>query len=66
MGGGGFGGGGASFADIFGDVFGDIFSGGGAGGRTRAAKGADLRYNLELDLEDAVKGKTKKSGAIPR
>lgn len=60
MGGGGFGGGGASFADIFGDVFGDIFSGGGAGGRTRAAKGADLRYNLELDLEDAVKGKNVK------
>ncbi|ARU55561.1 chaperone Hsp40 [Oleiphilus messinensis] len=58
--GGGFGGGGASFADIFGDVFGDIFSGGGGGGRSRSAKGADLRYNLELDLEDAVRGKTVK------
>ena len=54
--GGGFGGG-ASFSDIFGDVFGDIF-GGGRGGRN--ARGADLRYTLELDLEEAVKGKTVK------
>jgi molecular chaperone DnaJ len=53
-GGGGFGGGGASFSDIFGDVFGDIFGGG--GGRGRNARGADLRYTLELDLEEAVKG----------
>lgn len=59
-GGGGFGGGGAgpNFADIFGDVFGDIFGqggrGGGGGGRNN--RGADLRYTLELDLEDAVKG----------
>lgn len=61
MGGGGFGGG-SSFSDIFGDVFGDIFSGGGAagGGRSRASKGADLRYTLDLDLEDAVRGKTVK------
>ncbi|HTN32391.1 MAG TPA: molecular chaperone DnaJ [Marinobacter sp.] len=50
-------GGGASFSDIFGDVFGDIFGGGG-GGRARNARGADLRYTLELDLEEAVKGKT--------
>lgn len=54
MGGGGFGGGG-SFSDIFGDVFGDIF-GGGRGGRGGPARGSDLRYNLELNLEDAVKG----------
>lgn len=52
-GGGGFGGG--SFSDIFGDVFGDIF-GGGRGGRGGPARGSDLRYNLELNLEDAVKG----------
>ncbi len=47
--------GGASFSDIFGDVFGDIFGGGrrGAGG---AFRGSDLRYSLELSLEDAVKG----------
>lgn len=57
--GGGFGGGG-SFSDIFGDVFGDIFGGGGGGGRGRNTRGADLRYTLELDLEEAVKGKTVK------
>ncbi|MFT6907751.1 MAG: molecular chaperone DnaJ [Oleiphilaceae bacterium] len=55
-GGGGFNGGG-NFSDIFGDVFGDIFGGaGGGGGRGRSARGADLRYTLDLDLEDAVKG----------
>ncbi|MEY4590033.1 MAG: hypothetical protein RL497_2109 [Pseudomonadota bacterium] len=54
-GGGGFGGGG--FSDIFGDVFGDIFGGGGGGGRRGGpARGSDLRYTLELSLEDAVKG----------
>lgn len=53
----GFGGGGASFSDIFGDVFGDIFGGGrGGGGGSRVQRGADLRYNLELSLEDAVAG----------
>ncbi|MFZ5842101.1 MAG: molecular chaperone DnaJ [Pseudomonadota bacterium] len=48
--------GGASFQDIFGDVFGDIFGGGRGGGGGRAARGADLRYNLELSLEEAVRG----------
>lgn len=58
---GGFGGGGASFSDIFGDVFGDIFGGGGArGGGQRVYRGADLRYNLELSLEEAVAGTTVK------
>lgn len=48
----------ADFGDIFGDVFGDIFGGGrGGGGRQRARQGADLRYNLELTLEEAVRGK---------
>lgn len=56
MGGGSFGGGGADFSDIFGDVFGDIFGG---GRRQRAARGADLRYNMELTLEEAVRGVTK-------
>ncbi len=59
FGGGGFGAGGANFSDIFGDVFGDIF-GGGRGGGTRVRRGADLRYNLELSLEDAVHGTTVK------
>ncbi len=45
------------FEDVFGDVFGDIFGGGGGGGRRqRAQRGADLQYNLELSLEDAVFG----------
>lgn len=55
---GGFGGG-ADFGDVFGDVFGDIFGGGGrrGGGGQRQQRGADLRYNLEMSLEDAVRGK---------
>ncbi|MGD2053573.1 MAG: molecular chaperone DnaJ [Gammaproteobacteria bacterium] len=53
-GGGGFGG--DPFSDIFGDVFGDIFGGGRRGGGSRARRGSDLRYNLELSLEDAVAG----------
>ncbi|MCQ1059956.1 molecular chaperone DnaJ [Photobacterium sp. ZSDE20] len=58
MGGGGGFGGGADFGDIFGDVFGDIFGGGGrrGGGQQRAQRGADLRYNMELTLEEAVRG----------
>ncbi|MES9949331.1 MAG: molecular chaperone DnaJ [Candidatus Thiodiazotropha sp.] len=59
--GGGFGGGSANFSDIFGDVFGDIFGGGrGGGGGSRVHRGADLRYNLQLSLEDAVAGTTVK------
>lgn len=56
-GGGGFSEGG--FSDIFGDVFGDIFGGGG-GGRSRGGpqRGSDLRYTLDISLEDAVFGKT--------
>ena len=53
MGGGGFSGG---FGDAFSDIFGDIFG----GGRSRVRKGADLQYNLELSLEDAVAGTTVK------
>ena len=56
-GGGGFGGG-ADFGDIFGDVFGDIFGGGRGGRQSRARQGSDLRYNLELTLEEAVRGKS--------
>jgi molecular chaperone DnaJ len=58
MGGGpGAGGFSGDFGDIFGDVFGDIFGGGrGGGGRNRVHRGSDLRYNLELSLEDAVFG----------
>ncbi|MFN2287239.1 MAG: molecular chaperone DnaJ [Chromatocurvus sp.] len=52
---GGFGGG--NFSDIFGDVFGDIF-GGGRGGRAGPQRGSDLRYTLDISLEDAVRGTT--------
>ena len=55
-GGGGFQGGG--FSDIFGDVFGDIFGGGGGGGRRGPQRGSDLRYTLEISLEEAVRGTT--------
>jgi molecular chaperone DnaJ len=55
-GGGGFGGAGG-FADIFGDVFSDIFGGG--GGRSAGPRrGADLRFIMELTLEQAVFGST--------
>ena len=47
--------GGAGFGDIFSDIFGEIF-GGGRGGRSTVFRGADLRYNLELTLEQAAHG----------
>lgn len=57
MGAGGFGGGAGGFADAFGDIFGDIFSGGRGGrGGPQVYRGADLRYNLEISLEQAANG----------
>jgi molecular chaperone DnaJ len=53
----GGGGGAGGFSDIFGDVFNDIFGGG--GGRQNF-RGADLRYHLDLTLEEAVAGTTQK------
>src|SRR5918992_2275659 len=47
---GGFGG----FSDAFGDIFSDIFGGGRS--RSTVFRGADLRYNLEITLEDAARG----------
>jgi molecular chaperone DnaJ len=48
---------GDAFGDIFGDVFGDIFGGAGRRGRGGGVfRGADLRYELALDLEQAVFG----------
>ena len=61
MGGGGAGFGGFNFTDVFGDIFGDIFGGGRgghAGPQSRAERGADLGYKIELTLEEAVFGKT--------
>ncbi len=53
-GGQGFGG----FGDAFGDIFGEIFGnqGGRGGGRSGVYRGADLRYNLEVSLEEAARG----------
>ncbi|WP_300439331.1 molecular chaperone DnaJ [Zoogloea sp.] len=62
MGGGGGGQGFDGFADAFGDIFGDIFGGGGGGGgrgRSNVYRGADLRYNLEISLEEAARGAEK-------
>ncbi len=55
--GGGFGGGGGGFSDIgdiFESFFGDAFGG---GGRQQARRGADLRYDMEIGLEEAFHGK---------
>lgn len=52
----GFGGFQTGFADIFEEMFGDFMGGGRAGGR-QSGRGADLRYNMEISLEDAFKGK---------
>jgi molecular chaperone DnaJ len=48
----GFGG----FAEAFGDIFSDIFGGGQGRGRSTVYRGADLRYNLEITLEQAARG----------
>ncbi|AVR88133.1 molecular chaperone DnaJ [Thauera aromatica] len=47
------------FSDAFGDIFGDLFGGGRGGGRSNVYRGADLRYNLEITLEEAARGAEK-------
>ena len=48
----------SAFSDVFDDLFGNFAGGGGMrGGGQRARRGADLRYNLRVDLEDAYRGK---------
>ncbi len=54
------GGGGGAGGSVFGDIFGDAFAGGGQG---PSGRGADLRYDLEITLEEAVLG-TEKEIAI--
>lgn len=61
--GGGFGGGQGDFSSAFSDVFDDLFGdfmgggrGGAQGGGRRAARGSDLRYNLQITLEEAFSG----------
>jgi molecular chaperone DnaJ len=46
------------FSDILGDLFGfgDMFGGGAKRGRSRSQRGEDLRYDLEINLEDAIRG----------
>jgi len=46
----------SGFSDIFDEVFGDFM--GGRPGRRNAGRGADLRYNLEISLEDAFHGRS--------
>ncbi len=61
-GGGGFGQQGdfaSAFSDVFDDLFGDFMGQRGGGGRGRAARGSDLRYNLRISLEDAYQGSQK-------
>lgn len=69
MGGGGRPGGGpgdfsSAFSDVFDDLFGDFMGGGRGNSRNRASRGSDLRYNLQVPLEDAYSG-LQKSINIP-
>ncbi|WP_322994465.1 molecular chaperone DnaJ [Castellaniella sp.] len=56
----GMGAGAGGFADAFGDIFGEIFGGAGGrrggGGGPQVYRGADLKYNLEISLEQAANG----------
>lgn len=55
---GGFGGGGfEGFSDIFENIFGEFMGGGRGGGRNSVRRGADLRYDMEISLEEAYAGK---------
>ncbi|HEX8384015.1 MAG TPA: molecular chaperone DnaJ [Sphingomonas sp.] len=47
----------SGFSDIFESVFGEFMQGRGGGGRQGQRRGADLRYDMEIGLEDAYHGK---------
>ena len=49
----------SAFSDVFDDLFGDLMGGERGGGRRRATRGSDLRYNLQVSLEDAYAGSQK-------
>src|SRR6056297_3553316 len=49
----------SAFSDVFEDLFGDFMGGQQRGGRQRASRGSDLRYNLSISLEDAFSGLSK-------
>jgi molecular chaperone DnaJ len=53
------------FGDVFNDIFEDFFGQARGGGATRAERGNDLQYNLEITFEEAVYGKEAKL-KIPR
>ncbi len=53
----------AGFEDVFGDIFGDFF--GGRRGRRGPSRGDDLRYDLEIEFEEAIFG-VEKTVRIPR
>ena len=59
-GGGGFGGGEdfGAFSDIFENIFGEFMGGGRGNGRPQSRRGADLRYDMEITLEEAFNGKS--------
>ena len=48
---------GADPSDIFGDIFSELFGGARGGGRQGPGRGADLRYDLDISLEDAFSGR---------
>ena len=55
----------SAFSDVFDDLFGDFMGGGRrSGGRNRASRGSDLRYNLRVTLEEAYAG-LQKSIKVP-
>lgn len=54
---GGFDFGGGSFSDLFDEMFGDFMGGGRRGGAKQNNRGSDLRYNMEISLEEAYAGK---------
>ena len=54
----------SAFSDVFEDLFGDFMGGQRGGGRQRAMRGSDLRYNLQISLEEAYSG-LQKSITVP-
>ena len=56
----------SAFSDVFEDLFGDFMGGqqGRGGGRARATRGADLRYNMRITLEEAYSGQ-QRSISVP-
>jgi molecular chaperone DnaJ len=55
----------SDLGDMLGDMFGDIFGGGRRGGGGAARRGSDLRFMLDLDLDEAVNG-VEKQIRVPR